>query len=1593
MLEMRRGRVRGAQAGSLVSASLIPLLFSFFSGIGTAVLQQQPSFFTTTLDTYRQLASLPPVGITVESQSDVNFFLVNGESDELIVNFVFMPPSGSSPEEFAITFGCESSVVLLNDSCSITNTISTIVGSDSTAFNTTVACTFEAFPATTSCSLTATSLARQASQFQSNQVPVNVYGIVLYVPDENGEVSENARILSGYANSYELESFDREDQGVREIQSYGILPDNINFAGSNGISFLDLASVSVIADDQIFWYNISTCSITGSSYGPSGIILDNPTQCGLSFAARDEDVFPSFGAQFRPYKSGKFTLQLNWNSLGTTGEAYEQAVVISVVERAPPVITSISKLPIYQSLPCGVETLNITGYNFRFSDKREILTSNEGGSVSIWPEAEDSFSYDPVEDLSSLSFESSGGVGQDVSFAVIVFYGSVSANAISLQDDIFLTTNFSTPPVLLGLAPNVTEPEGGARIVLTGSFEGFKNSSFVKVGGFDIRGGDVEITENGSLSFIAPPLSSLGKHFTYDVLIEICAERSDSALLIYNVAPIVFITAADSSTNDDNSYVIPYDGEVTFVAEVSANNVNVTYLWTLVSADGNVMSLGNATVNQQIFTVTPDMIRPSGTRYALRVAVTNSIALSDSSEVAIVLANPVDEYILVNVFEIETLQRSLNTTTLIQASLVVEVNDITEVFLEWVYKGERYVVDESRGFRNASSSAQDVTGPTKLGLEFNIARRDLEIGVSQLELIATLANNPDINGRDSINVIVVASELEAIINDGLNGTLILSGNDLQLNGGNSFDPDVLPDESNPTTEIQYDWSGCRSSLDSSFSTSVSDCSSILPEILNSVNITIAAADLFTSRLDTDADPLPTFFVFGLVVSKDNRSSETYAYFEFRTTETTGDVPSLSSLEVVDGKGIPVDLKSANIFSDIVIQPESDDAFVTWSFDMSRINQQYLLLQEGVLKAGPGFVSTRGEKSRLPLAFAASALEEATEYVVAVTVFSSQSSLVQTYEISFVTSEAPSLSCTGPIESSGITSETMFTVSGLLSFETQGIEYCFSLISSLNERFSVGKGCSSVPFASFSIHKDGTYQIECEARTLGGNLVDKVTLNNTLSVNTPAPPGDQTILGNLAERLANLTEEAAFCEAVRDHGCLTSLISVVSNVAGIIVSVTDSDTSEEAQLLVDQTQSYVANLSRISEELTRTTVYSPNQILPAIDLTFYLLLVPQRLIGDESTLFAALRQAETAIEITEDNTIEALVSDSLVEKVSTIANLSISIAFNIGQEGTSRRRLLQEPGSIRRAFGVLLLKTTRFIASVRSQQENCGFSGIESTALGESDITRQVSTTYSSPDVSPVELHIQVSCNGDQVKEVVELAEIRRKLCPNMIPDLSSRRVIVTIIVIPEESLTATGLLVDVENRVTQCPILEVRGLATEEIPPQCFEITMKIDGSGESSGEIKAGILRNASSVPLDFCDMDDCFVFQTDEEDVVSVTDASITILTKNQGLLIAGVPKERIAGPVTEDIRGNGLGDVGSVGVAIGIGVAFVLGTVLLMWFAATHLVVAAPAAAIEDDWEYVERDVYGRGIDEEDRNPNPDFRAEHFMPTNVKLPLRKT
>ncbi|KAI0557966.1 hypothetical protein FGB62_247g02 [Gracilaria domingensis] len=150
--------------------------------------------------------------------------------------------------------------------------------------------------------------------------------------------------------------------------------------------------------------------------------------------------------------------------------------------------------------------LNRAEYNFRFSEKREILISNENGSVSVWPEAEEPFSYNDTVFLSFLSFEISSGFCKDSSLAIVVLYRSESLYTVTLENRNPFSTDVGTPPMLLGLVPNFTESQGDTKILLNGVFDGLRDSNIVRVGRVAILGSDVENLENGSLAFLAPPL-------------------------------------------------------------------------------------------------------------------------------------------------------------------------------------------------------------------------------------------------------------------------------------------------------------------------------------------------------------------------------------------------------------------------------------------------------------------------------------------------------------------------------------------------------------------------------------------------------------------------------------------------------------------------------------------------------------------------------------------------------------------------------------------------------------------------------------------------------------------------------------------------------------------------------------------------------------------------------------------------------------------------------------------------------------------------------------------------------------------------------
>lgn len=1568
----------------------------------------------------RQFETTPSEGIILLSVelSNVDLLLNDGETDEVSFSYVFTPPSDAQLSDYSLSFSCDNDLVYSSSSCTVSSIIATIETTSDTVYNTTVSCIFNRFPGTTECNLVATldtanteeissrsnefvkpgttvgsaksffepalSLSnnselqlhkddfalgniavRQNTMYTSDAVVCNIYGVVFYLLDSFGERGPSSTIVSGLANSYKLSSFDRTDAGVREIQIYSLVPGGASISGSAALTFFSTAVVSLDVSDYIFRYDTETCSLTDASVSEGQVALPSSDSCGIGVAVDGEGSDPVLGVHFRTYKSGNLSVSLTWSTLGTSIESYEQTILFEITEAAPPVISAVSKLNSYRSTPCESEVVTLTAYNVRYADMRQLVVTNDDGTTSLWSEVTQSFSYDSISDSSSIVFESAGGSGTAVPFELNCTFDSDTRSGIVLGNSPVLTLSFSSPPSLSSMTPTTSSENGGETIVLSGSFDGFGDDDVVYVGGYEINGDLVNLTGTNQLSFFSPALDDVGKQYSYDVVVAICAEKSEGITLTYSVPPNVTITSSNSSPNDDGAYIVPSGGSSIFVAVVTGNNDGLLYAWQIFQSDGSQLSISE-TSDEEVFVVTEDMISTDDEVFVLRVEVINSLNLADFDEVSIQLTT--SEYISANVYETsDVLYRSTDVTTLVQSE--VTSSSDSGIVLEWSYSGETYTIDSNSVFAQQFSNDSSTTGPSKLGLEFNIARRDLQVGFTVLTLTAYLESNPSIRDTDNVTIRVEESPLRAVINGGINGTLIAAGSDIRLSAAGSRDPDILEDED--STGMSYQWGPCIKSLDFRFKQGTEDCNSVFPSDVSSEVVSILGTSLVAELLDDNSTVLnPTFFLFGLQISKGSRIANSYLYFEVRRVSEEERIPALTSLDFLDTRGNILDSTDLDVNADIIIQPFAAESIVEWHFDMLQKRHRYLFAVSGALKVGSGFVSSRNVVSRLPLGFVAGALEPATEYTVVVTAVAQDTSIETEYHAYFRTTEVPKLTCNPPQIQTGIVSSTSFTVTASLSFQSHTIDYCFYLISQSNERFPVGKGCSFVPFATFTFPREGVFSIECVAKASSGSEIDKVLLSDTMELFPPPISVDLSQIDYLSERLANYTSELDRCEARRDHACVRTLIMSSNDFSLRVERAVALDPSQEGLDLLERCKAYIANLAELSDSLASQTVLRPNEVEQSIDQSLYLAHVPNVMISDEEVLYLTLSQVNGVVRSVSSGESDAIKSDGIVDKVTSISNLTLTKAYNLDQGGTTRSRLKAQQGAPLSLYATLLFPLIRNIWSIRLPQEVCGYRGFQMTEYPSSLQGVLERTGNDTLDALPaIKLFTGIACDRDQLSSSFGNS-FQVKVCQDAVSNILRPRVEIVVAGVPEEIVAATRMATDISPYIKDYVYVALNGQSS--LPNGCLELTMERKRSSLTTtiyDNLTAGVLTNLTVPSPSRCTQDTCYRLMLDDNRTTTFTSQQILVTTAKQGLHVAGNITTRAPIWYNDNIEGV----TGSTAVATGLAIfgIFVVVSGLVTWIAATTCVVVLPGVD-EVGWEYVERDMFGRGSVEDALGP---------------------
>ena len=371
------------------------------------------------------------------------------------------------------------------------------------------------------------------------------------------------------------------------------------------------------------------------------------------------------------------------------------------------------------------------------------------------------------------------------------------------------------------------------------------------------------------------------------------------------------------------------------------------------------------------------------------------------------------------------------------------------------------------------------------------------------------------------------------------------------------------------------------------------------------------------------------------------------------------------------------------------------------------------------------------------------------------------------------------------------------------------------------------------------------------------------------VGTPTPSAEATLLEQLTKRLDDFEARTAECDNLKDHSCVSNLITVANAFSLEVEAAVASDDSAEALQLLERTKDFIVRLSQLSESLAANTVFRPNQLEDSIDQSFYLSHVPGTMVEDEGTLFAMLKQLEGAVTATEATEADSVIIPNLVEKVSSTANVTLLTSFHFARGGTTRRILLNTDQT-RSSFATLQIQAPSFIAQIRAQQEGCGYLGEESTLFPDSLRSQfELSSALETSEIRPARISLAMACDSEQVNVPMSASVTSNQVCNAAMDGRDGLRVIPMLVEIPSENIDATGLNTDLDMYVTDVAYMKVKGMS--EMPYKCMTVRL---GRRQTRLEttqydnLTAGTFEGITADFPDVCTPETCYLLRVDSSD-----------------------------------------------------------------------------------------------------------------------------
>jgi len=1510
----------------------------------------------------RVFENKPMKGLSQVEPQELKFYLQNNYEDQENIFMVFRPERPSlTIEDYQFEWSSSNQRVLRDSNVNFTFVSETVDNIE--AYNITFDLIFDDFVGITDLTVTAIPTFAGSENFEnySVTVPITAGGFVLYDPAVPFD-GDNA-VVTGADRNNQAPTY-RVGTGPGGLINYGVYVQYLNGSTSNTtvVSFAPVEA-TVQQETSIVIYDSSTCSINGGIWEDSDSMTLDPA-CGYGFNENTDLFNVYFALQQQPERAGVVRLEFDWPDF-EDGELYENFFELNVSTTSgppelQPVLTDVT--PRGPFLTTGGEAITFTGYNLRGADSYSFTVLTD----SPWTDPNGTLGGN--DDFQTIRFTTQPGTGQNYNWRVELISGE---NVVEAADNIlpeFLFSYVGLPQLIAIIPDNTSVIEGGIVIQLIGEFPSFdpENTETDRVTFNDNPlSRDVIINYTSTeIFFILPAQDELVPPGLFDYLVGVVINQEQSNRLPFYFTPVMVEIEVEGAVLLPNGTYSFEDGTASFIAIVTQQNRNVTYVWSVQDLQGNPIPVSGSLTDQSFF-LQYDELPTINAEYVVSVTVTNAFGQTATDSVTVIKSPPGVPRIIVSLLPVDDRTPSFPDVPMSVTAEVDVLNSPPNISITyiWTFNGEQYE------FTSSSTVAENGTTPSRYGRVFTVPQEDLVVmsEPQEVSLRAFVTNDPGISTTVSTRVLIYNLPLVAFIRDGSLTAQLSSGSDLVMYATNSYDPDVLSGDQ--TAGLTYNWLDCIKSTQENFF-DAQPCSELVGE---GASYTITAAEWEAAAIDGAE---VTYFRFNMTVSKGERTSPVAILDVEYIPSVVQPFAQLEDVVITYADGSALDRTRVNPLQGIVVRPTTPDQTVTWTFSIRTLSGPTDLAETQSV-ASPGYW-VFGEASSLPLylapgAFVSSGFEWLTTFVIEVT-FAGADTQESRFATELQTISEPQIVIGEPSITTG-DETTVFRVTAFVDFpDPQYFANFLYFFRITNQDDSTDvycvDGCSGKSRVQFSVPASGTYQISVELRDATGvNVFGNATSDTTITV---------TATSNIEETATTTIDD---CFAEGDHAC----VEITAYQLALSLAGGTRRRNLDIASTVRQSEETIATVANALDKLRR----SASNSFPNTDLIENYVVTCQlfsrqgfEVFQTSDMLTDLLVIMESAVDRKPDS---VLIGDRAKENiVATYVNLpEIARQLGLNTRSTARRRLLQnENPDNKDLLNVYSLQGTQ-VPKVFQSNEQCGYENTQTITprgeAGELFGTTTVQTT--------------IRCNPAQNTEPITAATNALSVCDEVFNNqfIKYGFSLVSSFDYPWEGGAEDSDLPASNVRIPQV-ILRTYGVDfPESIPATCFQLDSVLNTSLFPDSELGSLNVSNYQLVPLNEIGATGPFYQRTrtgflpGEERIEGGTLTQPLFISRSgvfvsdivDRLLITTptpavtVPPTQLptSGPTTPtptptSSSGGSLTGGAIAGIVIGI-LLFIILAILVAWLIATYCFVGAAAAPADDAFEYVERDIYGRGF----------------------------